>query len=157
MTLISKGVMFLLPMEKDNISEINGKGNLIVGSKSADVKANPGYHNVIIGFGNKYSSYGGIVAGFENQISGNYAYVTGGWNNIASGYISSISGGYANIASSGYSSVSGGYANEAAASYSSVPGGNTTKPTVNIALSLEDMPIMPNLIVRISPNRSLNN
>jgi len=112
---------------KDSISEINGKGNLIVGGKSADVEANPGSHNVIIGLDNKYSAFGGLVAGFFNKISGDYASVTGGRNNIASGWSSSISGGYSNKASGFTSSISGGLNNEASGSWSSITGGNTNK------------------------------
>jgi len=112
---------------KDNIFDSNGKGNLIVGSKIADDKANPGSHNVIIGFGHKYSSYGGIVAGFENQITEEYASVMGGSYNIASGSFSSISGGYANQAKAIFSSISGGYFNQATNGYSSVSGGRSNE------------------------------
>merc|ERR1740124_1789481 len=51
---------------KDGLDELNGKGNLIVGGKSADPVANPGSHNVIIEFDNKYSAFGGLVAGHGN-------------------------------------------------------------------------------------------
>merc|ERR1740136_32361 len=108
---------------KDSISEINGKGNLIVGGKSADVEANPGSHNVIIGLDHKYSAFGGLVAGFFNEISGDYASVTGGHANIASGRSSSISGGSYNNATAEYSSVSGGWNNKASGFSSSVSGG----------------------------------
>jgi len=108
---------------KDNITETNGKGNLIVGGKSADVATNPGSHNVIIGSDNKYSAYGGLVAGNQNEISGNYASVTGGRLNIASAYSSSISGGEYNKATNYYSSVSGGRNGQANGETSSVSGG----------------------------------
>merc|ERR1740124_437262 len=93
---------------EDNISEINGKGNLIVGGKSADVEANPGSHNVIIGSDNKYYAYGGLVVGRENEISGKFASVTGGRDNFASGPYSSISGGAHNWADGSFSSIGGG-------------------------------------------------
>jgi len=112
---------------KDSISEINGKGNLIVGGKSADVEANPGSHNVIIGLDNKYSAFGGLVAGFFNEISGDYASVTGGHANIASGRSSSISGGSYNNATAEYSSVSGGWNNKASGSISSITGGGNNE------------------------------
>jgi len=114
---------------KDSISEINGKGNLIVGGKSADVEANPGSHNVIIGLDNKYSAFGGLVAGFFNEISGDYASVTGGHANIASGWSSSISGGSYNNATATYSSVSGGESNEASGIVSSISGGEYNMAT----------------------------
>jgi len=111
---------------KGGVDEINGKGNLIVGGKSADVEANPGSHNVIIGSDNKYSAYGGLVAGYANEISGNHASVTGGRGNIASGKLSSISGGVNGRATEYASSISGGEWNEANAYYSSVTGGYMT-------------------------------
>ena len=93
------------------IDEINGKGNLIVGGKSADVAANPGSHNVIIGYKNKYSSYGGLVAGYGNEISEEFASVTGGYSSVASGPHSPVTGGNGNIASGWYSSIGGGMDN----------------------------------------------
>merc|ERR1740124_1605670 len=93
---------------EDNISEINGKGNLIVGGKSADVETNPGSHNVIIGSDNKYYAYGGLVVGKENEISGKFASVTGGRDNFESGPYSSISGGAHNWADGSFSSIGGG-------------------------------------------------
>jgi len=114
---------------KDSISETNGKGNLIVGGKSADVEANPGSHNVVIGFGNKYSAFGGLVAGLFNEISGEYASVTGGSYNLASGDKSSISGGAGNTAIGALSSVSGGEINEASGYSGSISGGYGNKAT----------------------------
>jgi len=122
-SLFEGGNVFITNGE-DNISEMNGKGNLIVGGKSADVEANPGSHNVIIGSDNKYSSFGGLVVGKENEISGSYASVAGGKGNIASGSHSSISGGWANKAKKSYSSVSGGAVNKANGLGSSISGGS---------------------------------
>jgi len=108
---------------KDSVDETNGKGNLIVGGKSADAVANPGSHNVIIGLDNKYSAYGGLAAGYGNVISGAYASVTGGKNCVASGPNSSISGGVGNVALSYGSSVSGGEGNIADGQSASITGG----------------------------------
>jgi len=108
---------------KDHISQINGKGNLIVGGKSADFETNPGSHNVIIGSDNRYSAFGGLVVGNQNEIIADYASVTGGSNNIASGLSSSISGGLNNKATKSYSSVSGGRSNQASGKHSSISGG----------------------------------
>jgi len=121
-SLFEGGNVFITNGE-DNISEMNGKGNLIVGGKSADVEANPGSHNVIIGSDNKYSSFGGLVVGKENEISGKFASVTGGRENVASGLHSSISGGRGNQAKEKYSSVSGGAVNIAHGEGSSISGG----------------------------------
>jgi len=108
---------------KDGLDELNGKGNLIVGGKSADTVANPGSHNVIIGFDNKYSAFGGLVVGYANEISAEFSSVTGGSGNIASGYSSSISGGSGNNATGVFTSVSGGLNGQANGETSSVSGG----------------------------------
>mmetsp|Transcript_25815 Transcript_25815/g.29746 ORF Transcript_25815/g.29746 Transcript_25815/m.29746 type:complete len:295 (+) Transcript_25815:17-901(+) len=112
------------PISFGDGDNMNGKGNLIVGGKSADVQANPGSHNVIIGLNNTYSSIGGLVAGYNNEISGHFASVTGGTMNIASGHISSISGGARNKATATGSSVYGGTNGQANGLYSSVSGGS---------------------------------
>jgi hypothetical protein len=107
----------------------NALGNLILGYNGSrvpfDVDVRTGSHNLILGDLENYSSSGGIVAGFNNAISGAYASVTGGQGNTASGFASSVSGGYSNTASGGLSSVSGGRANTAGGDYSSVSGGDS--------------------------------
>ncbi|HRA32210.1 MAG TPA: hypothetical protein PL172_09840 [Thermomicrobiales bacterium] len=107
---------------------VNGKGNLIVGYNEDNGDTRTGSHNVVVGSSHTYSSYGGLVAGYDNIISGDYASVSGGEGNTASGHQSSVSGGYYNTASDRSSSVSGGYNNTASGDYSSVSGGyyNTT-------------------------------
>jgi hypothetical protein len=104
---------------------INGLGNLIVGYNEARSLGSDksGSHNLVVGPNHNYTSYGGLVAGYQNTISGGWASVSGGRNNTASGNYSSVSGGFANIASGMQSSVSGGGANTASGDYSSVSGG----------------------------------
>jgi hypothetical protein len=103
----------------------NGKGNLIVGyNENSQSYDRTGSHNIVVGKDNGYSSYGGLVAGQLNQITGSFASVSGGSYNTASGKSSSVSGGDANTASGYYSSVSGGYGNEASNDFSSVSGGS---------------------------------
>ena len=101
--------------------EVNGRGNLIVGyNENAD---GSGSHNVIVGRDHTYSSYGGIVAGMDNEISGPYASVTGGRENTASDFASSVTGGSANTASGFASSATGGSSNVASGDFSNVGGG----------------------------------
>ena len=111
----------------------NGVGNLIVGYNQVRGTGDDrtGSHNIVVGDYNNYSSYGGLVAGRVNTISGAYASVSGGGSNTASGYAASVSGGEANTASGGSSSVSGGRTNTASGYYSSVSGGtaNTASET----------------------------
>jgi len=126
---------------KDTISEIDGKGNLIVGAKSTDVGANPGSHNVIIGDNHKYSAFAGLVVGSNNEISAEFASVTGGSGNIASGPKSSVTGGLDNKASGLHSTVSGGLQNMAKAEQSSISGGQANEAigkTTSIAAGVQN-------------------
>ncbi len=146
-------------------NQVNGLGNLIIGynaprqatalrdtcslgqywNNQTDCQNNGGIwdknfktgsHNLIVGDQNAYSSYGGIVAGFGNVISREFAVVTGGWGNISSGQYSSISGGLDNTASGRYSSVSGGEYNKASGFGSSVSGGyNNTASGMDSSVS----------------------
>ncbi|NQT21686.1 MAG: hypothetical protein HQ592_18415, partial [Planctomycetes bacterium] len=105
---------------------VNGLGNLIVGHNelrgSGDDRS--GSHNIVVGRWQNFTSYGGLVAGHYNTISGQYASVSGGSGNTASGNGSSVSGGMLNGASGPQSSVSGGVANTASGYESSVSGGS---------------------------------
>jgi hypothetical protein len=126
-------------------SPVNGLGNLIVGynetAEGYDIRT--GSHNLVLGFRNSFSGYGGIVAGYHNSISGNFANVLGGAGNSAEGSSTSILGGIGNSTADFYtwasnativggynnyawgfsSTVGGGIDNVAAGHYSSVSGG----------------------------------
>ena len=86
-----------------------------------------GSHNLVIGFGQSYTSYGGMVTGALNVINGEFANVSGGINNTASGPLSSTSGGDFNTANGNFSSVSGGDFNIASGNFSSVSGGHANR------------------------------
>jgi hypothetical protein len=99
--------------DPNDTAVVNGLGNLIVGynelrSNSASPDDRSGSHNIVVGAQQNFSSYGGLVAGNYNTISGPYASVSGGHVNTASWYYCSVSGGENNTASGGGSSVSGG-------------------------------------------------
>jgi hypothetical protein len=83
-----------------------------------------GSHYIVLGRGNSYTQYSGLVAGYENVSNGIAASVLGGYGNKASGSWSSVSGGYNNVASGEVSSVSGGNDNNASGVRSSVSGGD---------------------------------
>jgi len=104
---------------------VNGLGNLIVGYNelrgAGDDRS--GSHNIVVGRWHNYTSYGGVVVGIANTISGPYASVSGGSTNQANGPSSSVSGGNFNTASGINSSVSGGQLNQANGLTSSVSGG----------------------------------
>lgn len=106
---------------------INGLGNLIIGYNELRYDGTDnrtGSNNLILGLNNNYKSYGGIIGGVWNEISGQTSSVTGGTLNTASLYRSVVTGGYNNSASGGFSVVSGGASNMASASASSVSGGS---------------------------------
>jgi hypothetical protein len=106
---------------------VNGLGNLIVGYNelrgSGSIDDRTGSHNMVGGILNNFSSFGGLVVGAGNEISGMFASVSGGALNTASGLWSSVSGGSENTASDNNSSVSGGNRNTASNQWSSVSGG----------------------------------
>jgi hypothetical protein len=97
----------------------NGLGNLIVGYN--ELRNNPafppdvhtGSHNVVLGRGNNFLSFGGLVGGETNEISGEFSSISTGGSNTASGFRAWIGGGVNNTASGNDSSVSGGALNTA--------------------------------------------
>ena len=104
---------------------LNGLGNLIVGYNENFYPGfdRSGSHNVIIGRHHSYSSFGGLVAGEENNLSGPGASIVGGAENIASGRLATVSGGFQNVANGLGSSISGGFDNITSGLGSSVSGG----------------------------------
>ncbi|MCP4136920.1 MAG: hypothetical protein GY754_38470 [bacterium] len=107
---------------------VNGLGNLIVGYNEKIPWSGPthdrtGSHNIIVGNWHNYSSYGGLVVGQGNTISGEFSSVSGGEDNTAIGDHSSVSGGDHNTAGGSFSSVSGGSLNRASGYECSVSGG----------------------------------
>jgi hypothetical protein len=103
---------------------VNGEGNLVIGyDENAGKHAQTGSHDLILGEEQAFTSFGGIVAGRENTISGPNASVNGGLLNTASGEQSSVGGGFFNKASGLVTAVSGGSNNTASTKESSVSGG----------------------------------
>jgi hypothetical protein len=140
----------------------NGRGNLILGyneARGGALDQRTGSHNLVLGQQNNYTSFAGIIGGYQNTISGpfahvltglqngalgfytcvasgrgnnatgNYAAILGGDFNVASGTRSTVSGGASNTASGSASSASGGAANIASGTFSSVSGGAQNKAT----------------------------
>ena len=92
-----------------------------------------GSHNLIVGRGNAYSQYGGLLAGHRNVVNSPYASVSGGKDNIASGLGASVSGGSFNKSASNFTSVSGGSYNAAIVINASVSGGLSNIAAANYA------------------------
>jgi hypothetical protein len=103
-----------------NCESLTGLGNLIIGYNEQVGQGPPlphevrtGSHNIVVGRGHSYSSFGGFVAGSLNRIVGPNSSVAGGHFNTASGLSSTVCGGNQNEASGETSSVSGGQHREA--------------------------------------------
>jgi hypothetical protein len=62
---------------------MNRYGNLIIGYDKNEVSTRTGSHNLIVGDLHEYTSYGGIVSGTENTLSGANATILGGGQNHA--------------------------------------------------------------------------
>ena len=105
-------------------NDVNGRGNLIVGYNEDDVPPldRSGSHNLVLGQGNSYTSYGGLVGGIENTISGPES-VAFGFDNEASGQHAFVLGGFLNTASGIGAVVAGGESNTASATSSVASGG----------------------------------
>jgi hypothetical protein len=104
----------------------NSLGNLIVGynePRPFESNTRTGSHNVLVGKQHNFSSFGGLVVGHFNEVSGEFASVSGGSNNMASGTMSAVHGGNGNTASGWEAVVSGGQANTASELRSVVSGG----------------------------------
>jgi hypothetical protein len=103
----------------------NGLGNLLVGYNESREGENvrTGSHNVVVGQGHNFSSFGGLVVGRQNEISGAFAAVSGGFDNTASGASAAVSGGIFNRARGASAAVSGGFDNTASANATAVCGG----------------------------------
>lgn len=111
-------------------SQTNGLGNLVIGYNEAiDFPSSErnGSHNLVVGANNRYTSFGGIVAGYYNEIRAPYATVTAGYRNSVSGTMSDISGGAYGTVTSGFASICGGLANEVSGYYASISGGYGNK------------------------------
>jgi hypothetical protein len=122
----------------DDNGALKGLGNLIVGynEERSSINDRTGSHNIVVGAKNNFSSYGGLVVGYSNTISGSFASVCAGDNNTASGNWATVCGGDSNTASGYWSSVSGGYSNTASGADASVSGGfNNTASGVDASVS----------------------
>lgn len=111
---------------------VNGLGNLIIGYNEMSGglgNERGGSHNLVVGNFHDYTSFGGLIAGQRNRISGPFASVTGGVFNTASNTHASVSGGAGNQSSGFQSSVSGGQFNTASNNSASVSGGENNNST----------------------------
>ena len=141
-TIQFSGVNVQIVNGEGKTNTTNGAGNLVIGYDQSREQTceeiieecipgipgrQTGSHNLIVGSGQSYTSYGGIVAGLVGTITAPYASVTGGFQNEASGGRASVSGGYTNRASGPFASVSGGNGSTASGPFAWVSGGALNK------------------------------
>lgn len=127
--------------------EINGLGNIIIGYNenifpylgNGPSSQKTGSHNLVVGKGNNYMSYGGIVSGLNNWISGTYATITGGERNQALGGFSSVFAGSLNQAAGQGASAGSGQGNSASGAFSTSFGGLQNVATGDYGSSIGGM------------------
>jgi hypothetical protein len=124
------------PKDPDSVEpldvKVDGVGNLIVGYNELGnpvVDDRTGSHNMVLGHGNSYSSFGGFAGPHDNTSSAPFASVTGGTGNEASGVGASVVGGEGNTAGGNWSTVSGGRGNLASGFWSAISGGKDNSAT----------------------------
>ncbi len=120
----------------------NGKGNLIVGyGMFSDDAALSGSHNLVVGKGNDFESYGGIVAGEQNRVSAPHALVLGGNENIAAGFAAVALGGIMNEANGDNSLAAGGIGNIANHPFATTAGTHyrSTREVMEAMMGVEDL------------------
>jgi hypothetical protein len=133
-TIQFSGVNVQIVNGEGKTASTNGAGNLVIGyDENAGSFPQTGSHDLILGLGQTFTSYGGLVAGRENTLSGPFASVLGGQENVASGEGATVSGGFNNRSTALSSSVSGGETNMASGQFASVSGGfaNTANELVS--------------------------
>ena len=103
----------------------NGEGNLVIGYDENEGKhEQTGSHDLVLGYEQTFTSYGGILAGRENTITAPFAEVLDGFANKASGQWAVVTAGDRNTASGTYGAwIGGGWHNTSSGSSSAVAGG----------------------------------
>src|SRR5262249_55545936 len=76
-------------------AEVTGWANRIIANNDTFPGTNvrPGSHNLVIGQNHPYTSFGGLLAGTSNSVTGPAGSVTGGSENTSGGIQTSVSGG----------------------------------------------------------------
>jgi hypothetical protein len=104
----------------------NGLGNLILGyneARGGGADFRTGSHNLVIGQQGNYTSFGGIIGGYQNTIAGPFAHALTGFGNGALSFYSCISTGNRNNATGNYAAILGGEINVASGEKACVSAG----------------------------------
>ncbi len=101
---------------------VNGEGNLIIGYDEG-TGTQTGSHNLVLGGRQEYTSFGGLLADYDNSLTAPFASISGGRENSVTREEGSISGGIENKVKATGASVSGGSGNTAEGNNTTVSGG----------------------------------
>lgn len=113
---------------------VNGLGNLIIGYNKQP-GSQTGSNNLVLGEGQTFTSYGGIIAGQNNVLSGPFADVFGDGNR-ASANSASVLGGENNDATGSTSSILGGNGVSVSTADGTAPTGVIGSVTGSVGFSL---------------------
>jgi hypothetical protein len=105
----------------------NGLGNLFVGYNESTADRD-GSHNLVVGAGHGFTSYGNIIGGYENRANAPWGLVVGTDNRLESPW-GSISGGSNNTVGADRGSIGGGFSNSVTGSWATVVGGRKNRAT----------------------------
>ena len=126
-TLVISGANLQVVNGTGSTEETNGLGNLIIGyNESRQDPAEDdrsGSHMLVAGSQLNYSSYGGIVTGLDNTVSGSYSAAVAGADNLAGCCLNAVLGGSGNAADGRSAVVVGGTTNSASGNAALVAGG----------------------------------
>jgi predicted nucleic acid-binding Zn-ribbon protein len=110
---------------------VNGLGNLVIGYDEARTTGSDksGSHNIVFGRLANYTSFGGLVGGSNNAVTGSYASILTGSNNEATSTYSVVIAGSSNDSTGTSSVVVTGSNNEATSGDSVVISGSSNDST----------------------------
>jgi hypothetical protein len=136
-TIRFSGVNVQIVDGSGHTTSVNGTGNLVLGYDETP-GSQTGSHDLILGEKQAYTSYGSILGGYGNDVSGAYATALGGYGNVVSSAYSSVLGGCSNLVGTGTVSLSGVCSNTTSDNhdFASISGGAGNQATgISSALS----------------------
>ena len=121
---------------------VNGLGNVIIGYNE-NPGTQTGSNNLVVGTGQSFTSYGGIVAGQHNEIDGAFSSIAGGYGNDTAASWSTIAGGEYNVTNGNYSFIGAGCSNASGTSVVGInpcdsPGGQAILGGAGVTLTGTD-------------------
>lgn len=73
-----EGANLILSNGTGRLDELNGRGNLILGVPDPAAE-HPGSHNLVLGEGHRWESYGALISGVSNHVSAPHATLLSSW------------------------------------------------------------------------------